>query len=255
MDKESEVNSDITIKKELTPINSTNLLKENLSILVIIPALIGGLFQLVKLASLDTSYIRFFSVSQVVPDGLTVLFCIILVGLIITIFKFGINDYLPLHTQKYSYRTFIQFIVISICIYLGYEFIINENPLKFSSIILATSTKIGLSLLGYYIIAFTIKRHFTFLTNILDSIKVILILGIFYFCIKFIGSISYIYSNFTNLENTVILTNKLQSSLKLKEKPNFVYFNKDYVFFQYKENGQEKFIVIDGNELVIKLEK
>ncbi|WP_151726312.1 hypothetical protein [Acinetobacter ursingii] len=171
MNKESEVNSDITIKKELTPINYTNLLKENLSILVIIPALTGGLFQLVKLASLDTSYIRFFSVSQVVPDGLTVLFCIILVGLIITIFKFGINDYLPLHTQKYSYRTLIQFVVISICVYLGYEFIINENPLKFSSIILATSTKIGLSLLGYYIISFTIKRHFTFLTNILDSIK------------------------------------------------------------------------------------
>ena len=214
-------------------INFISLLKENLSFLVIIPTLIGGLFQLIKLASLDTSYIRFFSVSQVIADGLTVLFCIILVGLLIGFFKFAISDYLPIYNEEYSYRTFIQFFVITIFAYLGYQLILHENPLKFSSIIWSISAKIGLSLLGYHVIAFFIKKHFISLTNILKFIKSILILSILFFCIKFIGSITNIYSDFKNLKNTVILTNKLQLSLKLKEKPTFMYFNKDYVFFKY----------------------
>ncbi|ATO18378.1 hypothetical protein BS636_01155 [Acinetobacter sp. LoGeW2-3] len=236
-------------------INFISLLKENLSFLVIIPTLMGGLFQLIKLASLDTSYIRFFSVSQVVADGLTVLFCIILVGLLISSFKFAISDYLPIHDEKYSYRTFIQFFIIAIFAFLGYQLILSENPFKFSSIVWAVSAKIGLSLLGYYVIAFFIKKHFSSLTNILIFIRAVLTLSILFFCIKFIISVNNIYSNFNNLENTVILTNKLQSSLKLKEKPTFIYFNKDYVFFKYIEDEKEKFIVIDGSELVLKFEK
>ncbi|PWB24668.1 hypothetical protein [Flavobacterium sp. HTF] len=52
-------------------------IKENLSIIIILPALFGGLWQLFELWSIAPSFIRFFSISQIVPDGLFILFLLI----------------------------------------------------------------------------------------------------------------------------------------------------------------------------------
>jgi hypothetical protein len=46
--------------------------KDNLAILVAIPTVLGGIWQIVSLASLSFSYIRFFSISQLLPDGIII---------------------------------------------------------------------------------------------------------------------------------------------------------------------------------------
>lgn len=51
-----------------------NLLKENIGMIVLIPTLLGGLWQLLELTSLGVPYVRFFSLSQLVSDGLLILF-------------------------------------------------------------------------------------------------------------------------------------------------------------------------------------
>lgn len=49
-------------------------LKENIGMVVLVPTLLGGLWQIMELASLGTPYLRFFSLSQLVSDGLLILF-------------------------------------------------------------------------------------------------------------------------------------------------------------------------------------
>jgi hypothetical protein len=47
--------------------------KRNINLIIILPALFGGLWQVIELASMSFSFIRFFSVGQIIPDGLLVL--------------------------------------------------------------------------------------------------------------------------------------------------------------------------------------
>jgi hypothetical protein len=58
-------------------------LKEYLSILIIVPAFIGGIWQAIELMTIYYSYIRFFSISQIVPDGIVVIMSIIVFSFII----------------------------------------------------------------------------------------------------------------------------------------------------------------------------
>jgi hypothetical protein len=58
-----------------------DFLKDNLSLIIVIPAFLGGLWQSIELMSISIPYIRFFSISQIVPDGLLIL-SIILIGLV-----------------------------------------------------------------------------------------------------------------------------------------------------------------------------
>lgn len=48
----------------------SSIIKNNIAIIVLIPTVLGGLIQLFKLGTMDLRYIRYFSVTQLVPDGL-----------------------------------------------------------------------------------------------------------------------------------------------------------------------------------------
>lgn len=49
-------------------------IKSNLALIILLPAVFGGLWQIIELARISISYIRFFSATQLVPDGLLMLF-------------------------------------------------------------------------------------------------------------------------------------------------------------------------------------
>lgn len=53
-------------------------IKENLAAIILIPTLIGGLWQLLELLFIGPAYIRFFSISQLVPDGILLIFVFLL---------------------------------------------------------------------------------------------------------------------------------------------------------------------------------
>ena len=58
-------------------------LKENLNIVVLVPTVVGGIWQVLELLTISPSYIRFFSITQVVSDGLLSLFIITMIYLAI----------------------------------------------------------------------------------------------------------------------------------------------------------------------------
>lgn len=69
--------------------------KDNISIIILLPTILGGLWQLIELSSLSFSFVRFFSVTQLLPDGLLILTMIILLYIA---YYFGINK----HKFKYN---------------------------------------------------------------------------------------------------------------------------------------------------------
>lgn len=53
---------------------SYNILKDNLSVILLVPTVLGGIWQLLELSSMSASFIRFFSFTQLIADGLLILF-------------------------------------------------------------------------------------------------------------------------------------------------------------------------------------
>jgi hypothetical protein len=61
-------------------------LKENLTMFAVIPTVLGGIWQMTKLLSLSTNMMRFFSITQLISDGILVLIIIICPILLFSIF-------------------------------------------------------------------------------------------------------------------------------------------------------------------------
>lgn len=55
-------------------------LSKHLSLVLLIPALLGGMWQIIELSQMSFSYVRFFSASQVLADGLLILVLLIFFG-------------------------------------------------------------------------------------------------------------------------------------------------------------------------------
>lgn len=84
------------LNREIT----TAWVTENLTVILLVPTLLGGLWQLAELASIGVPYIRFFSVSQMVSDGLLMLF---ILGVIIYSSFIFINPALKYWLGEYVY--------------------------------------------------------------------------------------------------------------------------------------------------------
>lgn len=69
-------------------------LKENFNILVSIPPFLGAFWQLIELSKISFSYIRFFSISQLIADGALFLILLIIstICLLLLIFILKLND-------------------------------------------------------------------------------------------------------------------------------------------------------------------
>jgi len=73
--------------------NYLDNINKYLSLIVIIPALLGGLWQIVELSSISFSFIRFFSVTQIIPDGLLILLFILIFSIPSLVLVFMIKRY------------------------------------------------------------------------------------------------------------------------------------------------------------------
>lgn len=73
-------------KKKL--IRRINRFKSNIQYIILIPTILGGLWQLLELSSISISFIRFFSVSQLIADGLLILFVLSIIYLSVKYAKY-----------------------------------------------------------------------------------------------------------------------------------------------------------------------
>ena len=75
-------------------------IRDNLSVFIFFPTLLGGFWQIIQLSDISLSYIRFFSLTQLIPDGLTVLIILLLMSVMgiffVYIFQKIVVDFLEL---------------------------------------------------------------------------------------------------------------------------------------------------------------
>ena len=103
-------------------------LNSNLTLLLVIPPLLGSVFQVISLTSIDISFLRFFSVSQLVPDGTMILIVTsILIGVwwiyskLLKLSRFNVNDYIDLGGRSFFIRYGIHLVGASFTVvaYIG----------------------------------------------------------------------------------------------------------------------------------------
>lgn len=135
-------------------------LKENLSILILIPALLGGMWQIFELSSISASYIRFFSVTQAIADGFLIIFVIAVIFLSIKVGDVMSQDK---NIESPNVKTNIAFLILStgaflyamLCIYLPFvsESLQNANLVEICLLICLTIIMFRIAfkiLIGWY---------------------------------------------------------------------------------------------------------
>ncbi len=83
-------NNSKTIKEKFYN-DPLNFIKEHYTLLLIIPTLLGGIWQLIELISIDISFVRFFSITQLIQDGILFLCFEIMLGIILFLLIFTIK--------------------------------------------------------------------------------------------------------------------------------------------------------------------
>ncbi len=115
-----------------------NLYKNNkdfFPIIILIPTIIGGIWQILELMTIDPSFLRFFSISQLVSDGILIitLLTIVIVYLLLLKKKFNLKDLGNVNFEKnqFNLKNFIAsillfFIYIFLILYVYYTYNLDD---------------------------------------------------------------------------------------------------------------------------------
>lgn len=241
--------------------------KENKEIIILIPTLLGGLYQILNLLILvGMPYVRYFSVSQVIPDGLLISIAIFWVYLVLKIILSLYKDLNTKGDKEKKHNFLFNTIYISLFCSLGVFFIysvsLSDDFSSFGAIILRYATYVG----GGMFIWFGIK-HLLFISDLDDwlstrikelnteikdfIIKILIILAFGLFVRIFLNEISVINEMFikvSNFENYTSFSTDIQNSYGMKSEPILLYINRDYAFFKIPDS-EGKILVVDAKKL------
>lgn len=259
--------------------------KEHWSIIIFIPALLGGILQIFKLYSIDPSFVRFFAVEQVIPDGLFASFITSFSFLccfsIYKLYKFdmkieyGWNFKNIIKSLRNRLGVFFILTLFIIYVYL-IEPIFNESaPFLFTTIQFVAEI---FSIYYFYEIFFIITILYilrnsndpknptkTERKNAIDNLHInytilypLTLLTIFF--ISFILYKSYvIYSKINTIpktKNEEIFLNKVKSTFKINQDLKIEYYNGKYIFIKITEKDhKEDFLILKGESFVNLIDK
>ncbi|MFW1648308.1 hypothetical protein [Acinetobacter nosocomialis] len=229
--------------------------KEYLSLFLIFPTVIGGLYQIVNIIYyVGFPYVRFFSVAQVIPDGILVGIFLIYFVFVISIFTEMIRFFNWNVDNIGGVRTKVFYIIVLsfALILLTFKFL-ESNPESIITYIFYDFLFLNLMVLVVYIITLLVIN-----ISIDDSYK---ILDFIYwiFLISYIISISFLLENkIKDLNDKIIKDEKFYNSHILLEKLvkksgtsniSLLYANRDYLFFSINKNGITQILVEDAKKL------
>ena len=250
-----------------------HLFKENKEIIILIPTLLGGLYQVLNLLILvGLPYIRYFSVSQVIPDGLLV--SIVLFWLFVAYkLVFGLYKSIRKDTEiqnneevKRKNSIFFHiFYILFFCSLGGYWLytLSIEDYLTSFSLILIRYITFSMSLLFIWVGI----KEFLFITKLdkwiiskknqlsYETKKFILSIFVLSFLAIMVRVIpneiavsNTMFIKVSNFENYLSFSQDIQTAYQMKSPPILLYINKDYAFFKIPDK-QERILVVDAKSL------
>lgn len=229
------------------------LIKENLNLILIIPALLGGLWQLIELSSLSLSFLRFFSVTQLVADGILIMLIFsFLIGsvLLLPIYSFWVippKDNLKEIKYEEPKKEFGSYM--------------DKKPILsiffFYSLVLSTAYGLGnyqvyglqelliYTVIGFLSIYFVRYLYLNERKSSIEHKKIVYLSTIFVFIIMF----AYVAIFCKHVHDLFLLPQNLKNIEKLKNKissenPNdnikILYSNDKYIFIELKDKKSHK---------------
>lgn len=249
-------------------------IKEYLSVIIFVPTVLGGLWQLSVLWSFGLAYIRFFSISQLVSDGLIALLFIPLV-LLVTFVSFTISQVIkPIETGDKVFYILPSIFVVS-CLWLVFR---DFNTIPYLEMYLFTWIGLfgGITLEShrrYFIIKNKklIKEEnkkslkdwiksiyklntITIIFNYIRIIWIVVAVGLTFimYCIvsvKIMFSVGEYYIP-NDLYNIKIVEESVQKNFNIeKEDFEISYYNDSYIFVtNYKQSSKVRDSLIQKNE-------
>ena len=222
----------------------TNI-KENITMIALVPTLFGGIWQIIKLGALSSNMIRFFSISQLLSDG--ILFLLIVVFPIIFIIPIVLSDDEGLQEKSVNYTAAekIDKDFLHILLYLtGIIFIIFSVFHIPKYITIDSISSLVQCIVCMYIVMgilfYIIYKFFTkdaFLHKLYFCSYTIIIS-----CVTFI-SYNNISRNFSGISNFDQMINKLEKSACYSKKPEILYFNDKYIFIQLELKSKKSILI------------
>lgn len=220
-------------------------IRENITMIALVPTLFGGIWQIIKLGTLSSNMIRFFSISQLLSDG--ILFLLIVVFPIIFIIPMLLSDGQGLQEKsvndKEEEKIDKDFLRI-VCYLAGIIFIIFTSFQIPKFITIDNISSLIECIVSMYIVMcilfYIIYKFFTkdpFLHKLFFSSYTIIIC-----CVTFI-SYNNISKNFHGISNFDQMINKLEKSDCYSKKPEILYFNDKYIFIQLELKSKKSILI------------
>ncbi len=225
-------------------INFKNDFKDNLSLIILLPTFLGGVYQAIELIIISPSLIHFFSISQLIADGLFILVYFIILLLIpyllsCIIIKLVLNKY-PKSIKTYAFILFLLMIALLFLLKEKQELFERNIMLRFVVHLIICFISICfydviIRLFNINEINVTRWHNFYFAANIIITI---LLLSLYMY---------HVMSQSISIDNFEILKNKYTKNQKAK----ILYYNDKYIFLQIENNLKENKIHIEKIESIL----
>lgn len=243
-----------------------DLIKDNFNLLVAVPPLLGAIWQLIELSKISFSYIRFFSITQLISDGILIL----IFSLYVLTSYFWINWVLNIPTLKelklnftaHSISSKNNFIYFMLLIFVGFLLLfglhkvnlyLSEVNLTYTFLWMILPINIIIILIAYSIIKQSLKYH-----NNSSNIRFTVIILILFMSVIFITSLKIYFLKFNDsllLPDNSINIEKIEKNIK-SDYPNSTiklkYFNDKYLFYSIIDSTNTEKIKIEDFEILFK---
>jgi hypothetical protein len=233
-----------------------SFLKDYVSVIILIPVLLGGIWQIVALSCMSFSFIRFFSGTQLVADGLLILI-IIAMSIIVTIYyrkvaadfseQRGLSESGLAFVKKYPILSMSLYFLLAIAFFLLFKYTIvlsTESLPKANPFVLSLIKFVFISLVIYFGLFVGWKATFQDKNKLAGYIFAI---GVVFLVFNFSLVAIEFHKKFflpNNLVNVKPIEKSLKKEYKVK-KVELVYFNDKYLFYRIGSTELIKIIAFD----------
>ncbi|PIF34134.1 hypothetical protein CLU81_4768 [Flavobacterium sp. 9] len=226
--------------------NYYNIIKENITMFAIVPTILGGIWQLWMLGSISSNMIRFFSISQLISDGLLVLgFFVFPVSIVFqTIKNRRKTEKVKTEPTSKFVDVYVAFIVLTIVLViitvLLLVWIISDireiiqlkelNSLWKLLFLLNVLTVLVYTYFGKFI-----ERRLTF--GLFVAIVLIMNMIITLRCF------SKVSKDVSGIENIQVLLDDIEKKDCYSKAPEILYFNDKYIFIALQKKNKQSILI------------
>jgi magnesium-transporting ATPase (P-type) len=221
-------------------------IKENVTMIAIVPTVLGGIWQLWMLGSISSNMIRFFSISQLISDGLLLLvFFVFPVSIILQTIKNRRKDNTLQTETPNQYVNVLVIVVVIIFVTLIFTlltigWLISDirtiiQLKELSSLWKFLFLLSFLTTLVYVLFGKFIDRILTF--GIFVSIVLITNIAITLVCFYKVSK------DILSIENIQVLLHNIEKEDCYSKAPEILYFNDKYIFIALEKKNKKSILI------------